>query len=523
MAHQPKEKPMTSDDGGKQAAIYCRISRDKEGKEGAGLGVKRQEGDCRELAARLGWTVGAVYVDNDISAYSGKRRPRYRDLLAEIKAGTVDGVLVWHTDRLHRSPVELEEYIAAVEPRKVQTQAVKAGLIDLATPTGRMIARTLGNIARFEVEHMIERQRAAKKQHREMGMWSGGPRAFGYQRDPDAPGGIKPVPEEAAAIRDGYTKLLAGVSLATISTEWNNRGLTTPKEAALGGGNPWNGTKVGDVLRRARNAGLVELQYRSDGKRTGRPEIIGPGRWEPIVDEATYLAAKAILTDPSRAIPGGRKPKYLLTGANGLVCGKCGGTVFRTQRPAGRRTSYICATLSLRPEGKMRLNGCTGRDQEWLDAFVERLIIEKLRQSGVARLASPAVDVAALDARRTALNAQLNEWASQPGITPKQVALASAPLLDELAKVEEAISSALRGSPLEQFADGEDPEDVWDGLALDMQRAVVMELMRIEILPMRGRGFKKSPGWKVGDPHEFDETSVRVTTPSGQPWGTPDT
>jgi DNA invertase Pin-like site-specific DNA recombinase len=36
------------------AAIYCRISRDREG---AGLGVQRQEEDCRQLAASLGWTV----------------------------------------------------------------------------------------------------------------------------------------------------------------------------------------------------------------------------------------------------------------------------------------------------------------------------------------------------------------------------------------------------------------------------------------------------------------------------------
>ena len=47
------------------AAIYARISRDREG---AGLGVERQEADCRALAERLGWDVVAVYVDNDISA-----------------------------------------------------------------------------------------------------------------------------------------------------------------------------------------------------------------------------------------------------------------------------------------------------------------------------------------------------------------------------------------------------------------------------------------------------------------------
>src|SRR4249920_1550944 len=78
-----------------RAAVYVRVSRDKTG---AGLGVDRQEADCRAKAAELGWTVVAVYADNDLSAYSGKPRPGYRRLLADVRAGAVDAVVVWHTD-----------------------------------------------------------------------------------------------------------------------------------------------------------------------------------------------------------------------------------------------------------------------------------------------------------------------------------------------------------------------------------------------------------------------------------------
>ncbi|MCA1835805.1 MAG: recombinase family protein, partial [Actinobacteria bacterium] len=139
----------------RSAAIYCRISRDREG---AGLGVERQEQDCRELADRLGWTVTAVHTDNDVSAYSGKPRPGYKALLADLEAGRADAVLAWHTDRLHRSPTELETYIAACEVRGVPTHCVKAGVLDLSTASGRMTARITGAVARHEVEHMIERQ-----------------------------------------------------------------------------------------------------------------------------------------------------------------------------------------------------------------------------------------------------------------------------------------------------------------------------------------------------------------------------
>src|SRR3954447_23762852 len=99
------------------AAIYARISRDREG---AGLGVERQEADCRALAKRLGWEVVAVYVDNDISAYSGKPRPQYRAMLDAVRARQVQGIVAWHSDRLHRRPTELEEFITLAEERNLQ-------------------------------------------------------------------------------------------------------------------------------------------------------------------------------------------------------------------------------------------------------------------------------------------------------------------------------------------------------------------------------------------------------------------
>jgi DNA invertase Pin-like site-specific DNA recombinase len=53
-------------------AIYSRISCDRVG---AGLGVERQQQDCKKLVAQLGGQLVATYSDNDISAYSGKHRP----------------------------------------------------------------------------------------------------------------------------------------------------------------------------------------------------------------------------------------------------------------------------------------------------------------------------------------------------------------------------------------------------------------------------------------------------------------
>ena len=72
------------------AAIYARISADKGGD---GLGVDRQEADCRALAERLGWSVEQVFIDNDVSAYSGKMRPQYRAMLDAVRAERIKGIV----------------------------------------------------------------------------------------------------------------------------------------------------------------------------------------------------------------------------------------------------------------------------------------------------------------------------------------------------------------------------------------------------------------------------------------------
>jgi predicted site-specific integrase-resolvase len=107
-----------------RAAVYCRISDDRRG---LGLGVARQRQDCTELADRHGWQITAVYVDNDVSAYSGKPRPQYAQLMQAVAAGAVEVIVAWDPDRLHRSPAELEAFIVAVERAGVDVVTVQAG------------------------------------------------------------------------------------------------------------------------------------------------------------------------------------------------------------------------------------------------------------------------------------------------------------------------------------------------------------------------------------------------------------
>jgi site-specific DNA recombinase len=461
---------------GHRAAIYTRISADRTG---AGLGVDRQEADCRELAERLGWEVVAVHTDNDLSAYSGKPRPGYRALLADLRAGVADAVLCWHTDRLHRHPSELEEYIAVCErPPGIPTQTVKAGPIDLLTPSGQMVARQLGAVARYEVAHQIERQRAARLQAATAGRWAGNKRPFGYAAD-----GVTVQPEEAEALRWAAGQVLAGTSLRQIARELDTRGIRTSA------GGSWDSRTLGRVLRRPRNAGLSVY----------RGQVVGPAAWPAILPEDTWRGVVAVLDDPTRRSNPGRPPRWLL--ANLARCGVCGQPVVSKSRAHPPMVIYTCSAASH-----------LSRPAQQVDAFVEAVICERLARPDARDLLLPpdrTAEVAALHTRDAALRGRLDELGrlyGEDAIDAAQLAQGTAAIRRQREQITAELAAASRGSVLAGVVDAPDPAQVWAGLDLSRRRAIVATLVTVTILPAR-RG--RRPGWQPGEAY-FDPRTVQV-------------
>ena len=81
-------------------AIYCRISDDRDG---TGLGVERQAIDCRALVEANAWDAEEILIDNDISAFSGKVRPRYLAMMGQLK----EGQKRWFGYLRHRPPLSI--------------------------------------------------------------------------------------------------------------------------------------------------------------------------------------------------------------------------------------------------------------------------------------------------------------------------------------------------------------------------------------------------------------------------------
>jgi DNA invertase Pin-like site-specific DNA recombinase len=286
--------------------------------------------DCRGKAEQLGWSVGEVYVDDDVSAYRGRRRPEFSRMSADIAAGARDGLIFWHPDRLLRSPRELEDFIDLVSASAIPIVTVQAGDYDLTTATGRLNARIVGVVARHESEHMAERIRRSQEDMAARGEFKGGGRRpFGYEcsghgrKSCPLPscgheGGI--YQPEAELLRDAATRLLAGESLRSIVRLWQADGVGTVSGA------PWSAATVKRILIGARIAGL----------RRHRGEVIGPAQWPAIISQELSEQLRARLGSEAYEQ---RPRRYLLTGI--VYCGGCGARM--TGRPTKTRVRrYVC-------------------------------------------------------------------------------------------------------------------------------------------------------------------------------------
>jgi DNA invertase Pin-like site-specific DNA recombinase len=311
------------------AAVYVRISEDRDGDA---LGVQRQEADCRALCKRKGWPVAKVYCDNDFSAANGRQaRPAYRQLLADIKDRKVDAVVVWALDRLHRRPMELEEFFQVCENVGLVHMASYGGDVDLATGDGKLVARIKAAVDADEIEKL---RRRVRRKHEELAragrVGGGGARPYGFEADRST---IRE--SEAAYIREAARRLLGGESTYAILTDWQRRGVPSASGA------PWRTTSLRRILCSPRVAGKREL----------RGEVIGPAVWPAILDERTWTRVRAIFADkPTRK--GGRPHRFLLSGgivrcgaagevAIGPVEGICGQPMTSRRRADGTRC-YAC-------------------------------------------------------------------------------------------------------------------------------------------------------------------------------------
>ncbi|WP_166344934.1 recombinase family protein [Phytoactinopolyspora limicola] len=467
------------------AAIYCRLSYAPDGSLEK---VERQEADCRELAARLGWPVADIYPDNSRSAWQrNRKRPQWERMLADIEAGRIDGIIVYHGDRLIRQPWDLELLLKLADDRRLPLTSV-TGTRDLNSEDDRFILRIEAAQAcrsSADTSRRVKRGWAARAQRGEP--IGGGKRPFGWGVPSGKTGKTgKPiydttqqVPGEASVLREAADRLMAGQSQGGI-VAWMNE-VSRTSQGAL-----WTPKSLKNLMQSPRIAGLIE----HGGQ-------LHEAAWEPLLSVEEWEDVKAILRR-SAAEHGyaGRERRYLLSGV--AECSRCGGKL-RT-KPSGGRNRVTS-----------RLYHCTNRDcpgrvsrnVDRLDAYVSGRVLRRLNEPGFVEALhaddeQPGVgaEIATLERRKNEALATLRSLADHPDVSAEVVAASLESFDRRIRELRARLVSTTRQRLLARMSGI--TRDQWDAEPIDVRAETVRALFRVIVLPATWRG----PG--------FDPASVRM-------------
>jgi len=443
--------------------------------------VARQVEDCERLAERKGWRVVEHYVDDDVSAWSGRKRPEYARSLADLEAGTINGLLVYDLDRLHRQPSELESFIDLCQRLRLTNVASVSGDIDLTTADGQFQARILGAVAKKESD---DKSRRIRRKHAEIaasgGVSGGGSRPYGYEADK-----LTLRPAEAAVVAECAKRLLAGEPVRSIVRDLNERAIPSA------GGGSWSPQSLRRML----------ASPRISGERAHHGEIVASAQWPGIITPEEGARIRALLANPERRTNKAAR-RYLLGGL--LLCSHCGERLVARPRTGGKRR-YACAKgVGFSGCGKTYINA------DEVEEFMTRAVLHRLDspqlQQAIERRQRKAPDARRWWEEAEAAQAQLEELATAYGqreITMDEWKAARKPIEQRLTAARKQLAKVSHSSAIDPYVgNGAQLRADWGGLDLSQQHAIVAAVVDSVVVGPARRGYNRfddsrlAPVWR---------------------------
>ncbi|WP_260640485.1 recombinase family protein [Streptomyces angustmyceticus] len=482
----------------KRPGAYLRISSDRFGLE---AGVDRQLEDAEDSRSRLRWGPFAkIYRENDTSAFKKRKvvkpdgaidwvvlRPEFRQLLADLAHGVIDGVIFYDLDRLVRQPRDLEDLIDIVEYVKRPVTGATGGRMNLINDSDRHMARMMCVMALKSSEDTARRVARQHLSAAQNGI-AQGRIAYGWVRKGEHKGQL--VPDETDVVVRIFQDFMSGESAYSIAKAFNAEGIKPPAART------WSSTMIAKMLRNPRYAGMVSysgkhrLQAATAGDGwslvlfddEGRPLL---GTWEPLV--APKLWSQVQFEWQRRRQKAGIKPgesgtapanRYLLSGI--LRCHKCHrglvGHKYKQRRSGKIIRNYMCP-----PSDR---GGCAGTaiSTPTADSAVEEAMnafLRKQLQTSKTGLDQSADTIAALQARLDQELARKSElihrWTEgslhEANLTEEDYFTMLAALNRKISTLRESIAT-LEGAPPPKVA----PEELiahWAGGSLLQRRAIL--------------------------------------------------
>jgi site-specific DNA recombinase len=345
-------------DGLPTRKLRCAVYTRKSSEEGLdmdfnSLDAQRESSEAYVASQKAeGWVLVPDRYDDGGCSGGTLERPALQRLLADVKAGKVDVIVVYKIDRLSRSMLDFMNLLELFEQYGVTFVSVTQSF-NTKDAMGRMTVSILMVFAQFEREVIGERIRDKVAASRKKGKWMGGWTPLGYEvRD------RKLIIHEADAtrVRAIFRRFVQLKSATLLAREL----------VAAGERNRYGHLLDKGVLYKLLNNRV----YIGDAVHKGTAY---PGEHKPIIDRALWDQVHALLKESPRKRAGNTRaqtPAIL----KGLLFGPDGAAMSPTHtRKAGRLYRYYMSQTAM----KQGRSDCPVRQVP--AAEIERVVLDQVR------------------------------------------------------------------------------------------------------------------------------------------------
>ncbi len=352
--------------------VYMRVSGDEQKRKGT---IENQRTVLQRYLDVQGITPAGWYEDEAVSGFfvAFPNRPDGSRLLADVRAGRVNLILVRKLDRFGRNAREILNAVHEVEQAGARLISLKEN-VDTRTSAGRFFLTVLAGVAELERDMILERTDEGSERRLEKTTWMGGIPPIGYRVEgkretarlfidetPDPATGYS----EADVVRLCFhlhvernwtlIQIADHLSALGIPTRSQRNGQTVYKlhGAELPHASAWAPGVVHRILRNPIYKGL--RSYRAKDGRTvthPAPALVGVDVWE---------RAQRLLVDHRLSGNRNMDREYLLRGM--LRCAHCGGlytTGWTKSRDTGELWRYYACSTRLLHRRRERAYGRPG-------------------------------------------------------------------------------------------------------------------------------------------------------------------
>ena len=344
---------------------YVRLSREDGDKEESNS-VTGQKDLIRDYMTRHPELRECAMKVDDGFTGSNFDRPAFQEMMAEVKAGKINCIVVKDLSRFGRDHLEAGEYLERIFPflgvrfiainDNYDSMNSNSKSDELIVPFKNLINEAYCRDTSIKIRSQLEIKRRR-------GDFIGSFAVFGYRKDPADRHRLLVDDYAAEVVRDIFAWKLDGLSAGDIAARLSASGIPTPMDYKQSQGmnystsfrikekSEWSAGMILRILKNPVYTGVLEQgrvttpSYRVKrlGNKPREEWAVVENCHEAIINYYDFESVQKALALDARTTESGKAVDLF----SGMVnCGECGGAMIKKTVPSGKKkyTYYVCAT-----------------------------------------------------------------------------------------------------------------------------------------------------------------------------------